>query len=325
MDLGYSLTLLVGFLAVVLLLEGAYLLWSNYRSPEVMQLERRLQALSAGSHGGAEAISLLKRRSLEGASAFERILASLPRISTLDRLIEQSGTTMTLPRLAVMMLLTALSVFLVALVFKVPFAFALAAGAGVALVPPLYLMAMRDRRLRQLDAQLPDAVDLIARALRAGHAFPSALQMAGEELPAPIGEEFRIAFEEINYGISMNDALLNLATRVPSDDLRFFVIAVLLQRETGGNLAEILDNISTLIRERFKLMGTVRVLSAEGKLSAWILTLLPFGTALMINIVNPGFMSVLWKDPAGLRLVAVAAALMVLGILWMRKIIRIRV
>lgn len=325
MDLGYSLTLLVGFLAVVLLLEGAYLLWSNYRSPEVMQLERRLQALSAGSHGGAEAISLLKKRSLEGASAFERILASLPRISTLDRLIEQSGTTMTLPRLAVMMLLTALSVFLVALVFKVPFAFALVAGAGVALVPPLYLMAMRDRRLRQLDAQLPDAVDLIARALRAGHAFPSALQMAGEELPAPIGEEFRIAFEEINYGISMNDALLNLATRVPSDDLRFFVIAVLLQRETGGNLAEIIDSLAGLIRERFELQLRVRALSAEGRMSAIVLFGLPLFVGGLLFKMNPEYMGLLFTDPWGQNLATVGSLLMVIGAAVMKRMVAIKV
>lgn len=324
MDLGYSLTLLLGFLAVVLLLEGGYLLWNDYRGPEVMKMERRLQALSAGGHG-LEAVSLLKKRSRDEASMLERFLASLPRISTLDRLVEQSGTTMTLPRLATMMLLSALSVFLLALVFKLPLLIALAAAVAVALLPPTFLAMARDRRLRQLDRQLPDAVDLIARALRAGHAFPSALQMAGEELPAPIGGEFRIAFEEINYGVPINDALLNLATRVPSDDLRFFVIAVLLQRETGGNLAEILDNISMLIRERFKLMGTVRVLSAEGRMSAWILTLLPIATGLVINLVNPRFMAVLWKDEAGLKLVALAAVLMIFGILWMRKIIRIRV
>ncbi|MCL4746884.1 MAG: type II secretion system F family protein [Burkholderiaceae bacterium] len=324
MDIAFALSLLVGFLAVVLLLEGAFLLWSDFRSPEVMRLERRLQALSAGSHGGSAA-SLMKKRSMDGASAFERLLVRLPRISTLDRLVEQSGTTMTLPRLVLMMLLSGVSVFLVGLVFKVPTLIALFAGVGVATVPPLFLLLARDRRLQKLDAQLPEAVDLIARALRAGHAFPSALQMAGEELPLPIADEFRITFDETNYGVPMGDALMNLATRVPSDDLRFFVIAVLLQRETGGNLAEILNNIATLIRERFKLMGTVRVLSAEGKLSAWILTLLPFGAAFMISIINPGFMSVLWTDPSGFKLASGAGVLMVLGIFWMWRIIKIRV
>ncbi len=324
MDFGFALTLLVGFLAVVLLLEGAFLLWNNYRGPDVMQLERRLQALSAGGHGVAAA-SLLKKRSLEGTTLFERILIRLPRISALDRIAAQSGTTLTLPRLVAMIALVGASVFLVALVFRLPFLVALIAGIAMATVPVFYLIIVRARRMNKLDQQLPDAVDLISRALRAGHAFPSALQMAGEELPLPIGEEFRIAFEEINYGVAMEDALLNLATRVPSDDLRFFVIAVVLQRETGGNLAEILDNISRLIRERFKLMGTVRVLSAEGKLSAWILTLLPFGAALVINILNPGFMSVLWSDPGGLRLVAATAVLMVLGIFWMWRIVQIRV
>jgi tight adherence protein B len=324
MDLGFTVTLLVGFLAVVLLLEGAYLLWSDYRSPEVMQLERRLRSLSAGAHG-QEIASILKKRSAENLPPLERLLLSLPRLSSLDRLVEQSGTSMTLSRLVTMMGLAAAATFLVALVFKVPLVIALAGAAGVAMLPPFYLAILRNRRMQKLDAQLPDAVDLIGRALRAGHAFPAALQMAGEELPQPIAEEFAIAFDEINYGVPMNDALMNLAVRVPSDDLRFFVIAVLLQRETGGNLAEILDNIGKLIRERFKLMGTVRVLSAEGRMSAWVLSLLPFGAAFVIFLTNPKFLSVLWTDPAGVRLIALGVTLMVVGIIWMWRMIKIRV
>jgi tight adherence protein B len=149
--------------------------------------------------------------------------------------------------------------------------------------------------------------------------------MVSEELPDPIGGEFASAFEEVNYGLPISDAMLNLAARVPVEDLRFFAVAVVLQRETGGNLAEILDNISRLIRERFKLYGTIRVLSAEGKMSAWVLTLLPFVAALVLNLVSPGFMEVLWKDPAGVRLVAFALIAMALGVFWMWRIVKIRV
>jgi hypothetical protein len=146
---------------------------------------------------------------------------------------------------------------------------------------------------------LPDAIDLMGRALRAGHAFPTALKMVGDEMAEPVGAEFRTLFDETNYGVSMQNALLNLVARVPSTDLQYFVVAVLIQRETGGNLAELLDNISAIVRDRLKLMGQIRTLSAEGRLSAWILGLLPFATAALINLVNPGFMKVLWEDPIG--------------------------
>ena len=177
----------------------------------------------------------------------------------------------------------------------------------------------------KIEQQLPDALDLIGRALRAGHAFPTAVKMVSDELNDPIGGEFRILFDEVNYGISMHTALLNLAARIPVTDLRYFVIAVLIQRETGGNLAELLDNISAIIRARLKLFGQIRVLSAEGRLSAWILTLLPVGVALVMNIVNPAFIGVLWKDPMGLRLVTMAVLLMIFGIFWMWRIVKIHV
>jgi tight adherence protein B len=172
---------------------------------------------------------------------------------------------------------------------------------------------------------LPDALELMSRALRAGHSFPSSLEMVATEAPNPIAGEFKTTFDEVNYGIPMQDALMNMTTRIASSDLRYFVVAVLIQRETGGNLAELLDNLARLMRERFKLLGQIRVLSAEGRLSAWILTLLPFVLAGMVNLVHPKFLAVLWEDPVGLKMIYAALIMMLLGILWMRKIIKIRV
>ena len=192
-------------------------------------------------------------------------------------------------------------------------------------LPFIYVYRKRRNRLRKIGVQLPDALDLISRALRAGHAFPSALQMVGEELPEPIGGEFRITHDEVNFGVSLQQAMQNLSVRVPSTDLRYFVIAVLIQRETGGNLAEVLNNLSTLIRERLKLLMKVQVLSAEGRLSAWILSILPFALAGVINVINPGFMAVLWTDVAGTKMIVAALIMMAIGTLWMRKIIRIHV
>ncbi|RIK99086.1 MAG: pilus assembly protein TadB [Burkholderiales bacterium] len=324
MDWAFAIFLLVCFLAVVLLLEGGFLLWNDTRGAEVRQLERRLRALQAGGRG-TQAASLVKAREADTVGLLGKLLLRLPRVSMLERSLQQAGVTMPTSRFLMTTGLLTIAVVLVALALRQPLWLALVLGVGSALLPFAGLSIARTKRLNRFQAQLPDAVELIARALRAGHAFPPALQMVSEELPDPIGGEFATAFEEVNYGIPVSDAMQNLATRVPVDDLRFFAVAVILQRETGGNLAEILDNISRLIRERFKLLGTIRVLSAEGKLSAWILTLLPFATALMINLVSPGFMDVLWKDPIGYRLIFVALFSMAVGVFWMWRIIKIRV
>ena len=324
MDLGFSLFVLIAFVAVVLGIESAYLLWNARKGPEVQRLERRLRSLSAGRHG-AEVGSLLKARKLSETPWLDRLLLAVPRMSVLDRVLVQGGSATTVARFLLLTLLGGAGAFLVLLVLRTPLLVALGAGGLAATVPLMLALRKRGKRLRKFDEQLPEALDLMSRALRAGHAFPSAMQMVAEEGPDPIAAEFQTTFEEINYGVAVSDALMNLATRLPSIDLRYFVIAVLLQRETGGNLSELLDNLATLIRERFKLLGKIRVLSAEGKLSAYILLGLPFVTAGMILIVNPGFMSVLWTDPIGLNLVFGALFMMVVGAFVMSRIVKIRV
>ncbi len=324
MDWGLTIFLLVCFLAVVLLLEGGFMLWHDTSSAEVRQLERRLRALHAGGHG-VEASSLIKAREADRLGGLGKLLLALPRVATLEKTLQQAGIVMRTSRFLATTAMLMVAVFLVLLVLRQPLWLAGLLGLGSVLLPFLWLSMARNKRLKRLEAQLPDAVELIARALRAGHAFPTALQMVSEELPDPIGGEFASAFEEVNYGLPVSDAMMNLAARVPVEDLRFFAVAVVLQRETGGNLAEILDNISRLIRERFKLYGTIRVLSAEGRMSAWVLTLLPFAAALVLNLVSPGFMEVLWKDPAGLKLVVLALVAMASGVFWMWRIVKIRV
>jgi len=253
------------------------------------------------------------------------LLQLLPRVHRLDRVLAQSGLGLTVGSfIGVSLLLFVLPVFAM-LVFERGILFAVLLGIVVGMLPTFYVLRARANRLARLEGQLPDAIDLMGRALRAGHALPTALQMVGQEMSEPIGSEFRVLFDEINYGVSLRDAMLNLLSRVPSTDLRYFVVAVFIQRETGGNLAELLDNISAIVRARIKMMGEIRTLSAEGRLSAWILTLLPFAAGALIQIANPKFLSALWTDPLGMKLVYVALGMMVIGIWWMRKIIRIRV
>jgi tight adherence protein B len=325
MDLGLGLFILVLFVAIVLLVEGGYLLWNDYKGPEVRQLARRLRTLSAGEHG-EDAYSLLKaRRNLSQTPWVDRILINLPRVSVFDRWLVQTGLNVSVGQFVFLTVSAAVAAFLVTLVIGFGIAVAVAFGLIGGAIPWLVLGRARTRRLAKFDEQLPDALDLMSRALRAGHAFPSALQMVGSESADPIATEFAETFEEINYGVSLNDAMMNLATRIPSMDLRYFIISVILQRETGGNLSELLGNLSHLIRERFKLFGKIRVLSAEGKLSAYILIALPFCTAGMILLVNPEFLSVLWTDPAGLKAIGGAVAMMLIGAFWMSRIIKIRV
>jgi tight adherence protein B len=323
LDYLYYLFVLLGFLAVAMFVEGAYLAWNAYRGPEAKRIARRLHAMSAGQ--GTEQVSIVKKRLLSQTPALDRLLLQLPRVHQLDRLVLQSGVRINVASFLGLTLLGGVGGLVLSLLLSLPMFATVFIALAAAALPTFYVYSAKLRRLRTIETQLPDALDLMGRAMRAGHAFASALKMVGDEMPDPIASEFRLTFDEINYGIPLQDALSNLATRVPSTDLRYFVIAVLIQRETGGNLAELLDNISILIRARLKLMGTIRVLSAEGRLSAWILTILPFVLAGVINLINPAFMALLWKDPTGLKMVGAALVLMIVGIFWMWRTIRIRV
>ncbi len=325
MDYLYYLFATLIFLAVVLLVEGAYLVWNSSKGPEAERIARRLRVMSAGSHGGEQNISIIKDRLLSKTPMMQRVLLQMPRVGAIDRLLQQSGVTWSVSDFFGLTLIAFLAALFGASYLPIPWLFRLVIAVVVALLPYLHVTRAKTKRLDRIEQQLPDALDLMGRALRAGHAFPTALKMVGDEMSDPIAAEFRVAFDEVNFGIAMPEALMNLATRVPSTDLRYFVIAVLIQRETGGNLSELLASISAIIRDRLKLMGQVKVLSAEGRLSAWILSLLPFGAAFMIQVVNPKFLEVLYTDPAGRKMLAVAGVMMLLGILAMRKIIHIRV
>ncbi len=324
MNLGFAIFLVLAFVAGVLLLEGVYLLWNEQRGPEAKRLEERLRNLSAG--GSSDEAARLLKSGRGNLSPLDRFILSLPRFGGLDRFVEQSGIGISLS----MFVAVSLGVALFALMglkvgTPVPLWFAMAIAAFAGVVPYLYLASKRNKRLDTIERDLPEAIDLISRGMQAGHGFSSALQMVGEELTGPVAQEFKILSEELNFGVPAEAAFMNLANRAPSDDVRFFVIAVLLQRETGGNLVEVLKNISRLVRDRLALYGKVRVLSAEGKMSAYILTALPICTGLMMNVVNPKFTSILFSDPKGLNLVYTCAIMMILGIYWMFRIVKIRV
>ncbi len=320
----YTLFIVLAFVAVVLLLEGLYLLFSQGASEEDKRLRNRLQSMAMG-HASGPTSSLIKQRSLSKWQVLHDFLVEFPGAMRLDLLLLQACSTQSLAMLLATCALGGAAAWLLASVMQAgPMFGPLMLILGAAL-PVLRLIWLRQKRLHQLSAQMPDALDLMVRALRAGHAFSAALSMAGTESPEPIAAEFKTTFDEINFGLTTKQALTNLAERVPSPDIRYFVMAVIIQLETGGNLASLLSMLASLIRERYKLLGKIRVLAAEGKLSAVILVALPFVVGGMIQIINPSYLEMLYTDPAGVRLLTITAVMMLLGILALWRITRFHI
>ena len=201
----------------------------------------------------------------------------------------------------------------------------LAVGAGVffAFFPYWYVARARYKRMLKFEEHFPEAIDLVGRALRAGHALPTGLGMVADEMPAPVGTEFRILYDEQNFGLTLPDAMRNFARRIPVLDARFFVTAVLTQRESGGNLAEVLDNLSSVIRERFKIKRQVRVISAHGRITGWVLACLPPALGMATLIINPDHLGTLMGSDLGHRMIVAAIVLQVVGTLIIRKIVNV--
>jgi tight adherence protein B len=313
------------FAAVILMLEGAWLWWSGAHGGAARRIAKRLRLMAATGQGGIERVDILKRRAYSSHPALDKQLRRIARLAALDRLLMQAGVRWSVAQFLGGSLVMMVVGLLLSQMVAMPFLLAAGVLAAATALPWLLLMRIRGARLRKLEEQLPEAADFLGRALRAGHSFANVMQMVGEELPDPIASEFKFAYEEINYGVPMNEALHNLALRVPLTDLRYLVIAVLIQRESGGNLAEVLGNISRLIRSRLKLLAQVRVMSAEGRMSAWVLGVLPLAVMLLMVISNPAYVRLLWTDPIGVKLMWYAFGVAVFGVLWMRKLIRIRV
>ena len=202
---------------------------------------------------------------------------------------------------------------------------ALAAGVALMALPYAVIKVMAARRLAKFEEQFPEAIDLIARALRAGHAFTTGLGMAAEEIEEPAGREFRLVHDRQNFGMALGDALRDMARRVPLIDARFFVTAVLTQRESGGNLAEVLDNLAALMRERFRVKRQVRAISAHGRITGWVLTFLAPTIAAILIVIAPAHMSVMIEDRLGVQMVVGALVLQVIGVIAIRRIIDIEV
>lgn len=327
MDLLYYGFALLVFVAAALTIEAIYGWWFSTQSQAARRLSQRLDQVKRNrvvqSDGRVD--GLYKQRKLARHSKADEVLRQVPGIHGIDNWLQQSGTDWSVGRLLMYAGLAFGLGFLLTLILFLYVTIAIVVGAICAVIPFSIIWSRRDERLITLEKQLPEAADLISRSLKAGHALPSTLTMLAEEMPDPIASEFRIVSDEINFGLPMSEALQRLADRVPLTDLRYMIVAILIQREAGGNLSEIMSNVSLLIRQRLKLLGDIRTMSAEGRLSAWILCLLPAAIAGVFFLVSPDYLKQFFDDPAGPLMLAGGAAMMLFGVLWMRQLIRIRV
>lgn len=310
------------FIAVVLLASSVIVPTVGTEAQAGRRMRRRLDsvldAIDPGTH------SLLREQYLKNLSPFERALEWIPGFESLGNLIRQAGLSTPSYWLVIWSVASGLGVYFLANILLKQVVVAIVLATVALFVPYLMVARKRANRLAKFEEQLPEALDMMARALQAGHPFNETLKMVSEEMQEPIAGEFGQVFSDISYGLPIKTAFVSLLSRVPSISLNVLVNAVLIQAESGGRIAEILMKIAAVIRSRFRLMRKVRSLSAEGRLSAWILALLPFVMAILISIASPDYLPMLIKDPLGIKLIYASFGFLILGILWMRKIIRFK-
>jgi len=314
------------FFATSLMVIGVSLLLVRQQSRSVDKLmTARVSAVLAAAGAGEEELSILKDSTLSGIGPLQRLLLRFRAGGKLKRLLEQADLKMKTGTLALLIAVSAVAGFLGALGFRLGVLLAMVIGVAMALLPILVVVRIRNKRFRRFEALFPDAIDLLARAIRAGHAFNTGIKMIADEMPDPVGKEFQRVFEEQNYGLPMKSALMNLLDRIALLDLKLFVVAVLIQRQSGGNLAELLGKISTTIRERFRIWRQLKVHTAQAKLTGIILMCLPPVMGGITLTLNYEYMKIIFNDPWGIRLLIAAAVMQLVGLLWIRKIVNIEV
>ena len=318
-----AIALLV-FLVVSL---GAFAVLSllDQRKSQARVLRDRLSTTQKPAESVPADVALLRDEMMSRIPAFDTLLRRSERVTVLQKMLSQGEVNVRAGNFLIFCLLAAV---LFGFVFMIAGGNVLFGWAGLVLgffIPYAYASHRRAKRFQRFEEKFPEAIDTLARAVRAGHAFTTALEMIANEISEPVAGEFRQLFEEQKFGLPVRDALLNLADRIPLVDVKFFVTAVMLQRETGGNLAEILDNLSYVIRERFKILRQVRVHTAQGRLTMVLLMALPPTIVVVMLTLNPGFIRPLFTDPLGHVLIVAGIALQTIGYFFIRRIIRIQV
>lgn len=314
------------FLFALFLVLGAYLLATQGTDAKRARLRQRLsQALLHSAHTEDMEVVLARNELMSEIPWLNRSLVRIQAAMQLKRMLDQADLHLTPSRLVMFSAMAGMLAALAVSVISVSILLMLAAGVAAAAAPFVHVWWKRKKRFDHFLELLPDALDLMSRALSAGHAFSEAMHMVSAEMPEPISTEFRKTYEEQNLGLSLKLALENLTQRIPLLDLRMCVTAVLIQRETGGNLAEILEKVAYTIRERFRIMGDLKTLTTSSRMSAWLLCGLPIFVTFVISFMNPEYMAILWKDQRGHYLIATALFLQATGMLIVRKILNIKI
>jgi tight adherence protein B len=314
------------FLFCMFLVFGAYLTATRGSDAKRARLRQRLsEALLHSAHTDDVEVVLARQELMSEIPWVNRVLIEMQVATRLKRVLDQADLHITVTRLFMFAIMAGMLAALAASMLTVSMLVVVAAGLVAGAVPFIHVFWRRKKRFEQFLEHLPDTLELMSRALSAGHAFSEGLYMVSTEMPEPIATEFRKTYEEQNLGLSLKLALENLTQRIPLLDLRLCVTAILIQRETGGNLAEILEKVAHTIRERFRILGDLKTLTTSSRMSAWLLCGLPIFITIVISAMNPDYMSVMVKDPRGHKLIALALFMQITGMLVVRKILRIKI
>ena len=314
---------LVVFVSVLVLALGGYFLVVSTRTRKE-DVKKRLSLLRIRSVRDEDTPDLLKSELLSDVPGLNRILSGFGLAVRIDKWLRQTDLSIKVGTFVLLSLALFAIGILIGNVLDWHFVLSVAAGFLLLSLPSLVVNIKRKKRLKRFISQFPDTLEMFARSLRAGHSFTGALQLVAQEMPSPVGPEFQKVFDEQNLGIPFRQALVELTERVDSLDVKFFVTAVLIQRDTGGNLAEIIDKIAYVIRDRFRVQGQLRIYTAQARLSGLILAFLPPILGFVIFVMNPNYLKPLWFDPLGNLMIGVAVVLQITGMLVIRKIVRIK-
>lgn len=319
----YIIGAIIFFMSVIIIELITYAV-KNMRSVNRAKIRKRLRKHTFDKDSIGQ-IDIVKRRVLSEIPFLNRLLIKIPGVSALDRLTIKANSKYPAGFYVLLALFLGVISFIGINFFLINRLSSLFIAAALSSLPFLHLLQLKQKRIEKFRRQFPEALDLIARALKAGHSFNSGMRLAADEFEDPLGPEFDETLGEINFGVSAANALKNLAERIECQELKYFVVAVILQRETGGNLAELIESLANLVREKFKFQGKVRTLSAEGRLSAVILVAIPFLVAIYLNFANPEYLKLLFSTPIGRVMVTGAAIMMAIGILVLKKMVTIKV
>ena len=319
---------LLPILGGAVLAYGLYQLWNDLRRPEQKRLMQRLREQSGTTPSKSEklsAASILRKNLGQSDKLLDKLLVKFTPVQKVQRTLEQAGIAWSASRFLLNIGSVSVLVTLVLIVMNTSPIVAVGLGVMIPGLPLLVISFKSKSRKKKLNYQLPDVFDLLCQALRAGHSMASGIQLVGQQLPDPAGIEFRRVFHEQNLGLKLEEALRNMADRVDLLDVQFFVTAVTIQRQTGGDLAEILDKISKVIRDRIKILGQVRALTAEGRLSGWVLSALPVVVFFAAKAMNPQYTDILLHEKDGQHMLGAAVVMQVMGMLMIKKIVNIKI